>query len=68
MPAITIELDDVTYMRLARRAEQQQTTVEELVAQATTEKLRQDIPDDEFDEIASGLLETYRPVLKRLAE
>jgi predicted anti-sigma-YlaC factor YlaD len=29
---------------------------------------KQDVPDEEFDAIAERLLETYRPVLKRLSE
>ena len=68
MPAITIEVDDVTYSRLQRRAEQTQMTVEQVVVDATAAKVNQDIPDDEFDRIATRLIDTYRPVLKRLAE
>ncbi len=68
MPAITIEVDDVTYNRLRRRAEQVGATVEQVVAEATAARLKQDVPDDEFDEMARRLIETYRPVLKRLAE
>jgi predicted transcriptional regulator len=68
MPAITIEVDDATYSRLQRRAEQTQSTVEQVVVDATAAKVKQDIPDDEFDRIATRLIDTYRPVLKRLAE
>jgi predicted transcriptional regulator len=68
VPAITIELDDETFGRLQRRAAQTGTTIEQVVAEAAAAKLKQDVPDEEFDEIAERLIETYRPVLKRLAE
>ncbi len=68
MPAITIEVDDVTFGRLKRRAEQTGTTIEQVMVDAATARLQQDIPDDEFDSLASRLIDTYRPVLKRLAE
>ncbi|MEX0784057.1 MAG: hypothetical protein WD557_15560 [Dehalococcoidia bacterium] len=68
MPAITIELDDVTFGRLQRRAESTGTTVEHVLAEAAVARLKQDVPDEEFEGVVARLIENYRPLLKRLAE
>ncbi len=68
MPAVTIELDAETYRRLAKRAAEAGTSLDELVGRlARAEAANAEVAPD-VERAAAEVIERYRPVLRRLGE
>jgi hypothetical protein len=69
MVRLTIELDDVTYARLAATAAAKGITVAALMEQSAERGARDDeSPAPDFEQAGTEVIEEYRPVLRRLAE
>ncbi|MGE5595001.1 MAG: hypothetical protein ACM3S1_03070 [Hyphomicrobiales bacterium] len=70
MVMLTIELDESTYRQPSKRAAESNLSVQELAAAqlASSYAAAEGEVSEEFQAVTAEIIETYRPVLRRLAE